>query len=442
EVPENLPKLVELKFASLLLKLENHYHVPGTAVDELLEDLHYLLSDASFPLSYRIIVQKHRIDNDEFLVKDLVTSLKENSDFLGLKHGGPLASASKRKEYYRENFKVVDSMEYVLEAKGNRTFQYVPILESLQNLLGQNDLLDKVVESHSSQQLRDVHQYRSIQDGQYFKANNFFSDELRISVCLYVDDFEICNPLGTSRKKHKLCAIYWILGNVPSMFQSTLSSIYLAVLFKTEDVKTYGFEKILRPLLHDLQTLEQQGVYVQQLGTFLKGTVQCVVADNLAAHSMAGFIENFSGEYCCRFCTASRADSQTNEVKAGEFTLRTAEEHQGHVKLAKEKGVNVMAVKKACVFSDSLSYFNVTTGYPPDLPHDLFEGIVPVELAECFSVLISKKILSLDRLNELIHNFPYKWGDKTNRPQLVPQTFASRKSVGGNAHENWCLLTL
>lgn len=64
EVPENLPKLVVLKFSSLLLKLENHYNVPATTFNELLEDLHYLLSDASFPLSYRNIVdnlQKHRI---------------------------------------------------------------------------------------------------------------------------------------------------------------------------------------------------------------------------------------------------------------------------------------------------------------------------------------------------------------------------------------------
>ncbi|XP_058252315.1 uncharacterized protein LOC131357377 isoform X6 [Hemibagrus wyckioides] len=32
-----------------------------------------------------------------------------------------------------------------------------------------------------------------------------------------------------------------------------------SVLCTTEDVKTYGFEKILRPLLHDLQILEQSG---------------------------------------------------------------------------------------------------------------------------------------------------------------------------------------
>lgn len=132
--------------------------------------------------------------------------------------------------------------------------------------------------------------------------------------------------------------------------QSALSSINLAVLCKTEDVKTYGFDKVLQPLLRDLQTLEQQGVYVHKLGTFLKGTVQCVVADNLAAHSMAGFIENFSGDYCCRFCTASRKDFQSNEVSTGKFTLRTTEEHQRHVKHALQNNINVVGVKKSMCF--------------------------------------------------------------------------------------------
>jgi len=50
----------------------------------------------------------------------------------------------------------------------------------------------------------------------------YISIYLRISLCLYIDDFEVCNPLGTSRKKHKLCAVYWILGS-----SSALSSIYL-----------------------------------------------------------------------------------------------------------------------------------------------------------------------------------------------------------------------
>ncbi len=89
-----------------------------------------------------------------------------------------------------------------------------------------------------------------------------------------------------------------------------------------------------------------------------------------------------------------------------------------------------------------LTHFHVSTGYPPDVLHDLFEGVVPVELAHCISLLISKKYLTLNHLNTLIQIFPYKWGDKTNRPHVIPQSFTSSKSIGGNAHENWSLLRL
>lgn len=53
---------------------------------------------------------------------------------------------------------------------------------------------------------------------------------------------------------------------------------------------------MLEPLLQDLKTLEDHGVFVPLLGASLKGTVQSVVADNLGAHGIAGFTESFSGE--------------------------------------------------------------------------------------------------------------------------------------------------
>ncbi len=101
----------------------------------------------------------------------------------------------------------------------------------------------------------------------------------------------MCNPLGMSRKKHKLSVVYWILGNFPSGSSSILSSIYLALLRKSEYVKEYGYKKIFEPLLHDIVTLEQQGLFIPQLGTFIKGAVQCMVAND---HGLAGFVESFS----------------------------------------------------------------------------------------------------------------------------------------------------
>lgn len=61
-------------------------------------------------------------------------------------------------------------------------------------------------------------------DGLQLKQNNFFSgQELRLCGLIYIDDFELCNPLGTSCKKHKLCAVYWVLNNLPPGSNSSWS---------------------------------------------------------------------------------------------------------------------------------------------------------------------------------------------------------------------------
>ena len=114
--------------------------------------------------------------------------------------------------------------------------------------------------------------------------------ELRLSIGLYIDDFEVCNPLGTSRKTHKLCAVYWGLSNLPPGSHSSLTSIYLAVLCKTDNVKSYGYGKVLEPLICDLRSLEVDGIFVPQLGTSLKGTVQTIAADNLGAHGLQALL--------------------------------------------------------------------------------------------------------------------------------------------------------
>lgn len=90
------------------------------------------------------------------------------------------------------------------------------------------------------------------------------------------------------------------------------------------------------------------------------------------------------------------------------------------------------------MLTNNLAHFNVLSGYPPDIMHDVFEGVVPVELAHCLHVMMTKKYFSLEHLNKSILGFPYKWSDKTNKPHPIPQTFS--KTIGGNAHENWALL--
>src|SRR4029434_3777599 len=86
--------------------------------------------------------------------------------------------------------------------------------------------------------------------------------------------------------------------------------------------------------------------------------------------------------------------------------------------------------------------FHPVTGFPPDILHDFFEGVIPVEFALCLSDLISKGYFTLAKLNHIISSLPYKHSDKVNRPKVVRKAAIKKGSIGGNGHENWALLRL
>lgn len=170
----------------------------------------------------------------------------------------------------------------------------------------------------------------------------------------------------------------------------------------------------------------------------------CVAADNnLAAHGLAGFVQSFRAHNFCRFCCCTPDQMQTTEVSEGKFTMRTTESHDLLVEnIIHGDYVNHAGVKDICPLRKALQHFHPITGFPPDILHDLFEGIVPVELALCFAEMIQRKYVSLEYLNKKIRTFPYQHSDRLDRPQPIPKNFASKQSIGGNGHENSTLLRL
>lgn len=433
---------LEHNIAALFLKMSSILNITENAVQDVIEQINeiFLLSQPLLRSSIRRILNQHCGDVDESLVSEIVKVVSENNVFMkSTSTGGSLSTSSKRTSYILREFSVVMPVEYLL--KNKQTVMYVPILKMLQTLLSNGDILAKAMPSE-----KDLsHGYRSHRDGSHFKDNSFFTDEeFRIALFLYIDDFEVANPLGTSRNKHKLCAVYWVLGNLHPKYRSSLHSIQLALLCKVSNIKECGYEEVLRPLIHDLVSLEQQGVYIEQLGASIRGTVLFVAADNLAAHSLGGFFESFTVSQMCRFCMAKREEIQHKEVRTGSFQPRTKENHDRHVKEVQLDSTKAQeyGVKGSCPLSESLEHFHVVNGFPPDLLHDLLEGVVPVELAVCLKALMTKRYFSLATLNVAIKQFPYTFSDRTNQPQLIAKNFSSKGTIGGNGHENWTLLRL
>lgn len=70
-------------------------------------------------------------------------------------------------------------------------------------------------------------------DGSSFKTHPLFSiNQCAIQILGYYDDFEVVNPLGSYVKKTQA-----ILENIRPQFRSTLKTIHVVAIGRTEDIQ-------------------------------------------------------------------------------------------------------------------------------------------------------------------------------------------------------------
>lgn len=78
---------------------------------------------------------------------------------------------------------------------------------------------------------------------------------------------------------------------------------------------------------------------------------------------------------------------RTDAFLCGTTTATTKQQHQLDVAAAATSDIPSHGVKRQCAITQRLDHFYVTTGYPPDVMHNILEGIVLVELALCLDIL-------------------------------------------------------
>lgn len=63
------------------------------------------------------------------MLEEVATAICVSNPLLkAIEKGGPLSSTYIRNQYYKESFNTVEPIEYILDAKEKRSFQYVPVL--------------------------------------------------------------------------------------------------------------------------------------------------------------------------------------------------------------------------------------------------------------------------------------------------------------------------
>ena len=127
---------------------------------------------------------------------------------------------------------------------------------------------------------------------------------------LHVDDINLCNPLGSKRKKHSMRIFQWELLNLPSWYRSKLEgkrplAIANASSFKTSPERAWKI--ILEDFLNVLKEHIDGGLFVPLLNE--KNSVKhgSLLGDGLGIFEILGLTMSFgkNSKYVCFRCDAS-----------------------------------------------------------------------------------------------------------------------------------------
>lgn len=251
-----------------------------------------------------------------------------------------------------------------------------------------------------------------------------FRDKTVLPLILYYDDYQT-EDFGVHTSDGKLGGIYYVVPSLPPAFQSALENIFTAFIFYTND-KTNTTNRDLYPdLLEELRFLEDTGIeVVNDVGERIYFALTLIVGDNLAIHSLLGFVESFSSKYTCRFCRVYRGDMnfQTAEMK---HLLRDRENYFDDVTAG---DVSTTGIKEKCIWN-SLKSFHCVENCAIDLMHEIELGAGNCLMTGFIELLIARYRIALDALNNRIQSFHYGDYEKSNKPSEISMNHVKSRKL-------------
>ncbi|XP_023309772.1 uncharacterized protein LOC111691352, partial [Anoplophora glabripennis] len=257
--------------------------------------------------------------------------------------------------------------------------------------------------------------------------------ETTFPLFIYFDDFETCNPLGSHAGIYKVGAVYFTIASIPPEYISRLENIFLTLLFHSSERSEFGNKVIFNCLLEDLKYLEQNGLEIELNNQKLKifFAVILIVGDNLGLNSVFGFVESFSANYFCRFCTSHKSVTK-HQTQLYEFDERNRGDYECHL------SNKTFGIKDICVWNE-LQYFHVYDNHSVDIMHDLFEGIHRYDMALFINYFIKHNFFSINTLNSRLRYFHFD-NLENNYPPDIKQEHLDKGMIIFSAAEMSCFV--
>lgn len=115
---------------------------------------------------------------------------------------------------------------------------------------------------------------------------------------------------------YKISAVYMKISCLPEIIKSKLDYIYLVILYFSKDRKEFGNAKIFKPIIDELNYLQNTGVKIDyQEFKCIKFILLGILGDNLGLNAALGFTECFVTMHYCRFCKCHRTVMEVQLLK-------------------------------------------------------------------------------------------------------------------------------
>ena len=282
------------------------------------------------------------------------------------------------------------------------------------------------------QRIRTDGQIEDFCDGTVFSSHPLFSkDPYALQIIAYYDELELCNPLGSHIKQHKVGIVFYMLGNIAPKYRSQLKLINLAIIASVPLIESYGLDKVLEPFIVDLNILATTGISINIDGLHknFKGALLAFLADNLASNDLGGFKKSFSFSFrCCRTCLVTHDTLSSIFISDG-YERRSMDTHLQHISLldgptgshySKTYGIN----RRSALLD--IAYFNMLeSGLPHDAMHDILEGIAPLEIKLMLSYYVKNDFVSLEEYNSRLLRFNFGYSDNDKPVPILCSTLHS-----------------
>ncbi|XP_067621220.1 uncharacterized protein [Eurosta solidaginis] len=236
------------------------------------------------------------------------------------------------------------------------------------------------------------------------EKTQFYNGKIIVPFFIYLDSFEINNPLGIHANVDSICGVYYSFPVLPQYLLSNLSYIFVAAYFKSNDQKVFGNDPFLKPLIEEFRDLEENGMLIKTKSGFNQLHFVCnVLGGNLGLNDILGFTTSFSSNYYCRFCNAYRGEMMRDLVEHPE-NMRTKDNYNAALM---KNDAKLTGIKSNFLFNE-LATFHVTTNFSVYIVHDLYEGVCRYDICEILKYFISEKqFFSIETFNYRKQMFNY-----------------------------------